>query len=214
MKGMKQQPIAKLYYPILLVLAVCEVVGLFYFHGQQNFVEFVFLSLSGIFLISSLLSTNWSWVKKRKFRYIGIAIPMSFAIVALRYWNAGDQISSVLLVLFPIVIATNNCISRKIISHTTPKNQVLQEVVRRNISLRDLYGTIECFSAPLFVLTFVAIRSWTYLTSTFWAVFVSTLALFHLFMIPFAIYLYFWNQQRSGNADLSSNPVTNEGGRA
>jgi hypothetical protein len=212
MRKMKLPTITKVRIPVLLALAVAEAFGLLHFYGQRSFVNFVFLSLSGILLINTLLLTDWVWTKQRKYRVAVIAFPMIAVLVALRYWNAGDHISSVSLAFYEVLKGT---ILRKLFSTVAPiaieRDPI--DAAHGKIIPRDLFARIVCFSLGLFVSWLVAIRSWVYLSSEFWAVLASILALIGT-LVAFTYFLSIIRERFSCKTNTSDESVTDQGGRA
>ena len=111
-REMKLPSIAKIRIPILLVLAVGEIVGLAYFYGQPMFTKFLVLSLAFFMILIPIL-----WFKLAKCIdgsfLIFILIPMEFISLAnsLRDRETGIAIMwaiflfvSIILVLIRIYI--------------------------------------------------------------------------------------------------------------
>jgi hypothetical protein len=202
---MKLPSLGQLRIPILLSLAVGECLGLIHFYGHRSFAEFVFVSWSVILFVDFLLSADWS--KKRGYSFAGSLISACIVLVALRYWNAGDRISSVLLVSVPVFKASR--IGRKLFSPTNPVGSFSWK-----LHPRDTFGTIAVLFIPILVSWLVVIRSWVYLSSMFWAVFASSLALFITFLVAFMAFLNIKSQRRSCNANDPLKTVADHRGRA
>jgi hypothetical protein len=204
---MKALDIAKFRVLIILALTIAAALILLHFHGQPNFFKLSFLSLAVILLINSFLATNWTWVKERKSRYAGIAIPMSIVLVALRYWEAGDRISSVLLVSHPVILALG--ISRRLFRPIDPR-----WTYDWGLEPRDTLATVTHHFVPILVWLIVAVRSWLFRSSVWWAVLASTVAIVQLFMVVFMAYLSRKSQRISCNANDPSKAAPDHGGRA
>jgi hypothetical protein len=93
---MKLPTLAKLRFPILIVLAICEAIGLRYFYRTAEFRNFAILSLDGLVLTIPLL-----WIDSLRRRglsgfniFIAVLAGINSVVLlrsALNYWDRGEK---------------------------------------------------------------------------------------------------------------------------
>jgi hypothetical protein len=108
---MKLPCITKIRIPILVALAIGEIVGLFHFYGLPDFVQFVILSLEGIFLTFPLLWADLLLRRGVDGFNIFIALLSGASIILMsqltfRTGNTGDKIDSIGIVGVIFFMAT------------------------------------------------------------------------------------------------------------
>jgi hypothetical protein len=212
---MKLPTIVKIRILILLLIAVCEICGLTLFYGKQSFVEFSFLSLLGVSLITRLLSTDWT--KERGGGLTGgILFASGFCLMGLKCWNKGDHVSGVALVV-PILIAVIGTYGR-LGRPGKRSNPELREALSRKAGLREIPASISLALVVLFVdpavVGLAAIRSWLYYSSPRWGLFLGSIAFVELCTIVFAGFLFIKWKTTPADANASPDPLSEHGGRA
>jgi hypothetical protein len=207
---MKLTTVAKVRIKVMLALAICEAIGIFYFYARPSLVEFAFLSLLVVSFITGLLWANWK--RRPGIVAVGTLIWPCFCLMGLRCWSVGDHVSGMALAGIPLLSVLREYWA--LVLRPNPWSIEKQEMFFENPGFKDLFGTIFFFAITPAVLGLAAIRSWAYYPSMAWAMFFGLFAIVDVRLLVFACFLFINRKEFGGNAKASRDEMVDQGGQA
>ncbi|MGD0095998.1 MAG: hypothetical protein ABSB60_05850 [Terracidiphilus sp.] len=191
---MKLPPIARLRIPILLALALGEVLGLLHFYGQHGFAKFVVFSLQGVYVVTLPM---WFGSLRRRgvpgFDILIAVVAGAAAIggcgIARNVWALGDKADASGSVGVSVFIAGT--------------------IVFKLLRPRHASAVREA----LLFLAYATLVMWLWVrnTSTPW----KAVSLLPLLWFAWRVVFHILNRHKSsGDTNSSSEVVTQHGGRA
>jgi len=201
----------KIRVPIIIALLAGETVGLIYFFGHPEFIRFFLWSLIGICSAVKLLSRDWT--KDAGSFFLEIVYSIGPGLLALRYWNVGDRLSSFILAsIFAVGALT---LFRGAVRSRAPidSDRILERLVRWAMPI-NFIGPVIGLTLELIGYGFVAFRTWTQTAPAFWIAVVLFFALMHAFAVVVIVFAFFNREKLLSEAKDSLNTAVNQGGRA